>query len=202
MPSLSWRWRTLLVVALAGAVGGGINAWLCFVRIPVPVEDDPSFRWVIVPGGALHGAALAAIPLAVAMAVSRRPLWFRLLLLPVVGWTAGYVSWIPLHHWGLDETWGDSLRWAFDNEASFGSVGSTPFRQFGLVAVIYFLALTLRGGRRSLAGYLTFGICAGVLGSLWWWIELGPWYFAPIHGTIWGTLVGIGMHVAGRPQLD
>jgi hypothetical protein len=39
-----------------------------------------------------------------------------------------------------------------------------------------------------------------MLGSLWWWIEFQPWYFAAIHGSVWGLLVGWATSRLGRPH--
>jgi hypothetical protein len=44
------------------------------------------------------------------------------------------------------------------------------------------------------------GISSGVLGSLWFWIVYGPWYFSLIHGIIWGSFVGFGLWIALSPK--
>jgi hypothetical protein len=194
-----WRWDRLALVALLGAAGGAINALLCLARMPVPVAGDPDFHRVVVPGGALHGAVLAICPLLVALAMGNRRLSSRALAALVVGWMAGFVSWIPLHHWALGSNWSESVRWPFVN-ATWASVTLMPFECFGLVSLIFFVGVAWARTPSRLGWHVAIAVCAGALGSLWWWgVEFGPWYFALIHGTIWGTLVGIGTYRAFAP---
>lgn len=100
--------RTLARAGLAGAIGGAINGAMCYLRWPVPVEDTHvTFSWYVVPGGCVHGWALALI--AVAGAARGRDLgqplrWASSIL---VGWVAGYVSWIP-----LEISLGETVRWS------------------------------------------------------------------------------------------
>ena len=49
---------------------------------------------------------------------------------------------------------------------------------------------------RSLAKHVMYAAAAGFLGSVWWWTEVGPWYFSAIHGAIWGALVGVAAWTA------
>jgi hypothetical protein len=192
-----WSYRKMLgAVALLGAGGGAINAWLCFLRIPVPVHDDPGFSWLVVPGGAVHGAVLAIVPVATTLILTRWRVGYRVLVAPAVGWIAGYASWILLHHWVFDSSWSESLVWPRQIDGWLGVVWS-PFPYFGTVGAIAYLFLTARGLGRSGAQTAALVACAGALGSLWWWLEFGPWYFALIHGTIWGVLVGWGVSRMG-----
>jgi hypothetical protein len=108
---------------------------------------------------------------------------------------AGYLSWIPLARWAIDEPWGRSLLWPFQDE-SWLSVAWAPFAYFGGVSVIYFTLLSVLGHRRGWLLQTVCGVSAGVLGSAWFWSEFEPWYFATIHGTIWGLLVGAGVQRA------
>ena len=186
------RWRKLAVVAVLGAAGGGINAWLCLARIPVPVHDDPDFNWLVVPGGAVHGAIMAIVPLTAALTLSGWRVGYQVLVAPVVGWIAGYVSWILLHHWVFDKGWSASLVWPLQIDGWLG-VAWAPFPYFGAVSAIAYVSLTAGGLGRSRARTAALMTFAGVLGSFWWWLEFGPWYFAAIHGTIWGVLVGWGI---------
>ena len=75
--------------------GWRVDAWLCYVQLPEPIEDPP-FRWHVVPAGTLHGAVLALCSVAAAIALSRSRVGVHLLAAPMVGWVAGYASWIPL----------------------------------------------------------------------------------------------------------
>ena len=188
---MRWQWRKLAVVAILGAGAGAINAWLCLARIPVPVQDDPDFTWLVVPGGAVHGAIMAIVPLAAALTLVGWRVGYRVLVAPVVGWVAGYASWVPLHHWVFDKSWSKSLVWPLQIDGWLG-VAWAPFPYFGAVGAIAYVSLTAGGLGRSRARTAVLIACAGVLGSLWWWLEFGPWYFAAIHGTIWGILVGWG----------
>ena len=102
-----------------------------------------------------------------------------------------YLSFIPLDRWALDEPWSRSLTWAF--QEGWNQVLVAPFAYFGLVAVAYYLSLSMGGLRStSLASHLVQSCAAGVLGSLWWWTSWEPWYFSVLHGSIWGVLVGLG----------
>lgn len=181
--------RSHLLIATAGAVGGAINAALCLAKFPVPVKDDPEFKWVIVPGGAMHGAILAAIAVGAAVLMARWRWPRRLLILPIVGWVAGYLSWIPLDHWAFGDSWRESFLWPFGSNSPPERLLHT-FQMFGFVAIVYVLLAGIVGVRGSLPRHLIPAVVAGVLGSLWFWMEFEPWYFSVLHGTIWGALVG------------
>ena len=189
------RLAMLAEVSLAGAVGGAINAWLCLAEIPVPVAGNFDFKGTIVPGGALHGAVLAVVAVGAALETSARPPLVRLLLAAPLGWLAGYLSWVPLHRWAAGESWRNSVLWPWQDVRPWAFAWKA-FAHFGLVAVIYFLCFSCGGLRQGKARNIVFGVSAGVLGSLWWWVEFGPWYFALLHGTVWGVLVGMGIHAA------
>lgn len=184
----SW-WRKVLAVGSLGMCAGATNAWLCLVRLPVPVNDDLHFNWLIVPGGAIHGAVLAMIPLGAALAVGRWSSAIRTLLAaPVVGWVAGYVSWIPLHRWAFEQSWRHSLLWPSGPAAAW-----TPFVYFGLVSAFLFVLLSSFGAAGRTRRQVAFGVIAGILGALWFWGAFKPWYFAVIHGVVWGVAVGMGL---------
>jgi hypothetical protein len=101
-----------------------------------------------------------------------------------VGWMAGYTSWEPLR---LSLEGRLDWRWPFDDGLQ-GAV-TYPLAHFGLVAAI-FAAFWPRDGmspdRRLIAA-----LAAGIAGSLWWWIAYEQWYLSPLHGSIWGLLVGL-----------
>jgi hypothetical protein len=188
LPTKSIRISGLFTIALFGALGGTINAWLCYAGIPV---STASFKWHVIPAGAFHGAVLAALTVGVAALLIGKALWVRLLAAPLVGWVTAYLSWIPLNRSAFDEPWLKSVSWPFHEEWTATVFGT--FVTFGLVALIYYLCLSLGGlFRRGLGSHLLYACAAGILGSLWWWIGWKPWYFSLIHGTIWGMLVGYG----------
>lgn len=178
-------------VGLCGALGGAINAWLCYARLPVAVSDNPHFAWHVVPAGAVHGGMLAVVAFAVGGAFSTRRVRARLAVALPLAWIAGFVSWIPLNRSAFDEPWAKSFSWALHEEWSAAMLG--PFQYFGFVALLYYLAVALYLTReRRLTAHVTVAAIAGIVGSLWWWITIGPWYFSVLHGAIWGSFVGVG----------
>ena len=199
-------WRSLGLIGLLGGLGGAVNAWLCFAKLPAPIMsavniDGPSvmqFRWPIIPEGAAHGALLAIISVQAAAWFSHVPHVLRWLLLPVLGWIAGWISWMPIMLPGGIQ---DNLNilqivgWPLTMDYGRFSAFWIPYLYFGLVGLLHTMLLLL-WRRRVAAGSLRFllsGIASGVVGSLWWWISWGRWYFALIHGAMWGSLVGFGV---------
>src|SRR5580765_5016666 len=180
-PMIRGAWK----VALAGALGGGINALLCYIKWPVALDQE--FAWHVIPAGAVHGGVLAFAAFASALALHDRRVGVRLIGALPVGWVAGFVAWIPLARsvdW--EDTWQKSFTWAF---AQYGwEAAYDPFRIFGFVALVYYLAVSLRlAGEQRLSRHLAGAVLAGILGSLYWWIAMHPWYLSLLHGAIWGT---------------
>jgi len=59
------------------------------------------------------------------------------------------------------------------------------------VELFYYAATALRlAGHGRFTTQILLGSAAGILGSLWWWASIGPWYFSVLQGAIWGTFVG------------
>jgi hypothetical protein len=189
--------RHWLLVGCAGALGGAINAWLVFKGIPAPMKGAPDLGWSVVPAGGLHGSVLAIIPVVAALVGMKRRTLMRLLIVAPVGWIAGYLSWIPIHHWGGQESWQHSLLWLSRLESGVAAAWA-PFLYFGTVSAVLYLWIVWGVFDQGLVRRVCWGIVAGVLGSLWFWIDAQPWYFSPIHGSIWGVLVGAGMGRIGR----
>lgn len=178
-------------VGLCGALGGAINAWLCYARLPVAVSGNPKFAWHVVPAGAVHGGLLAIAAFGVGIAFSTRRLRTRLAVALPLAWVAGFVSWIPLNRSAFEEPWAKSFGWALHN--GWGAALLGPLQYFGFVALLYYLAVALcLPRRRGLTAHVILAAVAAILGSLWWWIAIGPWYFSVLHGTVWGTFVGVG----------
>ena len=178
----------LVRIAAAGALAGGVNAWLCYARWPVPAQEYSDFGWHLVPAGAVHGAVLA--PSAFLGSRWLRGLgWAKRLLVAVAtGWVAGYVSWQPLRM-SLDGRLSWST-WPFDGPTSAWFIG--PLQIFGLVACLYCLVPPRwTPGTKAGASSLIVASVAGAVGSLWWWLAVGPWYLSLLHGTIWGSAVGL-----------
>jgi hypothetical protein len=178
----------LLKVSGAGALAGAVNAWLCYSRLPVPVEEYTDFAWHLVPAGAAHGATLALCA-SLGWNWTRHFAWPKRIAAAVaMGWTAGFLSWQPLRM-SIDNRLGWAA-WPFD-EGWLGAFTS-PLSTFGLVVCVYCLmpAGWTRGVRVGVQSVLL-ASAAGALGSLWWWIGYGPWYFSLLHGTIWGSAVGL-----------
>jgi hypothetical protein len=179
--------RNDLRVATGGGLGGALNAWLCYARLPVPA-GGATFSWYVVPAGALHGAALAVAALAAARILRTSTMAVRFAAAPAVAWLAGYISWIPLNRFAVDEPWRESLTWAWRQGWDLAILG--PFQYFGLVSGLLYLTLVFGWGRirRAVVWWLA-AIACGVLGSLWWWVAVEPWYLSPLHGSIWGAAV-------------
>lgn len=187
-------------VALGGALAGATNACLCYLRLPVPVHDDPTFAWHVVPAGAFHGGVLAVAAFSVGVASSTRSLRLRLAVGLPLAWLSGFISWIPLNRSAFDESWAKSFSWAVSQGWVPAILG--PLQYFGLVALFYYVAIALYfARRRSLIAHVLLASAAGVCGSLWWWTTVGPWYFSVLHGAIWGAVVGIAASSACRANL-
>ncbi len=180
--------------ALFGGFAGALNAAHCWATLP-----DCNFAWHIVPAGAAHGATLALFAAPLSALLQKRSLAARLIAIPLVGWLAGAASFALLNlslgwHWEMYALWKrpDEDFW--------------PFQAFGLVAAIAFFgwgALKLLPAPRLMTHWLT-AIAAGIGGSLWWWISMenGHWYYSLLHGTVWGSAVGLGVWSAGRKRVE
>ena len=199
--------RGLGLIGLLGGAGGAINAWLCYARFPVPVgyDADLAFSWQIIPAGLTHGAvlAVASVGLATSLWTSAWPV--RLVGAPVVGWLAGWLSFISIQLYisftpimestgGLtrDEVLG-ALVWPF-RALSIETLW-IPYPHFGLVGLGYYFLLNICRQLLAtrLAVHLLLGSVSGALGSWWWWMSYKPWYLSLLHGTLWGSLVGFGV---------
>ncbi|HET9372727.1 MAG TPA: hypothetical protein VFO19_20830 [Vicinamibacterales bacterium] len=130
----------------AGALGGGINAWLCYAGIPVVVSDTyVKVAWHLVPAGAVHGAVLALAALLATRWARRRGWPARVGAAVAAGWIAGYVSWEVLLL-SLNENF-TGIAWPFDDDVSGILLG--PFNSFGLVVTTYCLVALLHSGREG-----------------------------------------------------
>ena len=204
--------RGLQRVAWLGALGGGLNATLCYLKWPVPVPglgiDGPStmhFHWSIIPGGCAHGAVLAAVPVWFAQRLERHPIMTRWIAVPVIGWLSGWWSWSMMNAsmdlggsgviGALSVNFWKRVLWPFDGPLMSSDRLVAPFLYFGLVGVLLAAGVTLLSAsnfqRRPVA--ITVGVASGVAGSLWWWSEWNRWWFSLLHGGMWGALVGYGL---------
>src|SRR5260370_30173509 len=100
-PTTSIRPSGLLGIALLGAVGGAINASLCYAEFPVAAGGE-HFKWHVIPAGAAHGAILAGLTVACASWLLGKAVWARLLAAPFIGWVTAYLSSIPLNRAVVD----------------------------------------------------------------------------------------------------
>ena len=177
---------------MLGGLGGAINAALCYAKLPVPTGEQGSFEWHVIPAGGAHGALLALIAAGCAAGLWNQRAWIRWAAVPVVGWLAGWLSWIPLHLSIVEGELLKAILWPFSNSKEL-VLGLWQY--FGLVSLLCYAGLQWlrRFSPRHRWAPFAVGIGSGCLGSLWWWIEVEPWYFSLLHGTIWGSLVGFGI---------
>ena len=205
--------RGLGLIGLLGGLGGAINAWLCYAKLPVPIGgvniDEPSamqFHWSVMPGGAAHGALLALIPTIAALRLSRMTWPIKVGAVPIVGWVSGWLSWSAMSvAMNLQEQGAKTLIGVFGWPLQVANEGSDalwfPYCYFGFVGLLLFVLLLsplIEKAARRFWVSVALSVGSGVLGSLWWWIIWGRWYFSLIHGTIWGVLVGFGVWKATR----
>lgn len=191
----------LVLPALFGATGGFLNGLLLWLQVPEKVVD---FKPEILACGALHGAILAACGIAAANVALRHPRLCPLIWL-AAGYVAGWLSWVPTHWLVADNPLIKALVWPLTLDKPL-EVAWRPLQHFGLVALLLAAALTLAPPALMRRGLAPRGlaIAAGVLGSLWFWglfqdhARLG--YFALLHGTIWGLLVGAGIARGRAPE--
>ena len=148
---------------------------------------------------ALHGALLAIISAGLAVLLWPRQALIRWLALPLVGWVTGWVSSVPIAVVLFSRLSGSVLLWPF-GKLGLGTLVS-PYLSGGLVSVVWcgLLICHRPPSPRSIIWHLLAGTTSGVLGSLPWWLFMfKPWYFSPLHGTIWGSLVGFGVWKSQR----
>ncbi len=190
---MTWRAgpSDILTIAIAGALGGGLDAAACLLGWPVPVKEPAAaFRAHVVPAGALHGAVLALVPvLGVRATLGARSL-LRWSAMVAVGWIGGYLTWIPLDMSVLGRSLPQAIAWPGLARPSLVDLAWMPFLFFGGVSGLLYGSLLLGTAETSRRRRMATAAAAGVLGSLWWWVEWRPWYFALLHGAVWGGLVG------------
>ncbi len=129
----------------------------------------------------------------------RKPL-VRWLSLPGVGWLSGWLSFVPFASLALDNKGSLTLvkdlpSFVWPSMKITTEALLLPYLCFGLVGVVYFFLLTICQGLavKRLSVHLLLGSVSGTLGSLGFWLPFEPWYLSVLHGTTWGTLVGLGM---------
>jgi len=176
-------------IAVGGAVAGALNATLCFLAWPVEVL---AFEWHIIPAGSLHGCVLAVIPACAFIFVRRRHVYVQLICALPVGWISSSLSWSAIA-FSLEYERSGTLSLSGD----FPSPLTGWIEVFGAVSFLYYLTLfLLRSWPHRLIVAVVSSSISGVLGSLWFWIAVEPWYYAALHGVIWGALVGVGSSCA------
>ena len=185
----------LIRVAVAGGIGGLVNAALCYLQWPIPIPGiHTDFKWHVIPAGAVHGAVLALVSFAAAGWSRRMPRSLRWGLSLPVGWVAGYLSWIPLDMSAFSDRPGRALLWPLMNGDSYTMALWTPaFLYFGGVAVLLYLWLCRPVSSPRAWPHILAASLAGIAGSLWWWITFETWPLSPLHGAIWGCLVGLAI---------
>jgi hypothetical protein len=191
--------RRGLWAAIGGALGGLVNAALCYLEWPVPVPDAP-FKWHVMPAGLLHGAALAALGVAAADIGGRLKPGPRWALALPAAWVIGYVTWIPLAVSVFGEPLSRALVWPIDGETWVASL-LLPLAYFGAVALLVYLWQACVRPIPHLWANVVAACAAGVIGSLWFWISYQRWAFSILHGVIWGCLVSASLVWAARREV-
>jgi hypothetical protein len=214
-----YKLKLLFIPLVFAGIAGGINGFLCFAKFPIIAgrgSNTFDFDWQIIPAGAMHGAILAFFSIGPAILMFGKSRVVGSVFAPVLGYMAGKYSIAALME-GIDSSH-SIFTGAFWKGLTIFDVWKfirIPFQPvdklselwiviswFGLVALIYFVLLSLAKQlfARNLAVQTVAAITSGILGSLWFWISFGPWYFSLIHGTIWGTLTGFGLWIALRQK--
>ena len=117
----------------------------------------------------------------------------------VVAWVGGYLAWIPLDLSTSQHSFVQSFVWPVAGWSKISEILWIPVAYFGVVVGLLYGSLLLAKRSVDPGRMLILGaIMAGTLGSLWWWIEWGPWYFSILHGSIWGGLVGLALSRGNR----
>ena len=181
-----------LPIAFAG-LGGAINAFLVFAGVPISFENQYlNFEWHIVPAGFIHGALLAYFSAAAANIAGKKKS-FQLILFPVVGYIAGWISGIPLTLSISDKPEWSVLWWPLEQSQGYEMMVA-PFLHFGLVSALYYFGLVVLDVRskKNIFLHVFTAAAAGVLGSLYWWLSLDALRVSFLHGSIWGLGAGFG----------
>jgi hypothetical protein len=179
-------------VVLAG-LGGAVNASLVLAGIPVSLENKYLvFEWHLIPAGFLHGAILALCAW-LGTRISSKNKIMQWAVCAAVGYLAGWLSGIPLTLSISDTPRLSMLWWPLDQTHTY-EIFLTPYLHFGLVSSLYYFFLVILDFRskKTLPHFLVAAAVSGALGSLYWWLSLGPWYNCLIHGAIWGAGAGFG----------
>ena len=195
--------KLLITTTILAALASGINAWWCFAGFPVSINGN-SFKWQIIPMGAIHGAIIAFLTIGASILLYNRNKILFVIFTPFIGWIAGHYSFPPLL-WGIypsgSFSWENYWGIFFNYERSFDITELyVPYMYFGLAASIYYLFICVfkQLYNEKLLYQLLMGIVSGVLGSLWFWITTEQWYFSLLHGTVWGAFVGYGIWTIHR----
>ena len=185
----------ILIPTLGGALGGAINAYLCYAKIPV---DVAAFKWHIVPAGACHGAILILFSLLLSRYFYSKDIIFRCIGLFLTGYLAGGTSWSAIRT-SIDEKITIETLWWIDREGFMDAI-LEPFQTFGFVAVGLYIYLVVLRQMNHLRWELHMIGCviSAIAGSVWFWANCGFWYLSFLHGIIWGCLVGYTIWVGNK----
>jgi hypothetical protein len=207
--------RSLGLIGLLGGLGGalawsgsdmlrnGITGWFEWL-FKDPRSAEPS--WVITVVGATQGALLALLSAGWVARLSRYQPVVRWVGAPLVGWSSGWVSYIPVEfYFGTEATAVDNVReaifWPFRVDVGFSFPVQplygflAPFFAFGFVALLFHVLYSYDRSRRM---KLWWNVLVGFLSGL-----IGPVFvggftkysllFGVLYGTSWGSLVGFGV---------
>ncbi len=209
--------RAFTRIGLMGALGGAVNAVLCYLHMPTAIispgivglnADQTAsfpFPWHVIPAGALHGALLVLGSVGCARLCWNLRFKIKVTGLVITTWVVGWLSFIPLRVSVFHESWREAVTWPLASGlAGWLDALRAPVTSFGLVAGVYYLLLAVcrQLTARSRSWQMVMGAASGVLGSLYWWASFHRWYFSVLHGVIWGALVGYGVWAAQHGTQD
>lgn len=186
---------SIIIPTLAGALGGAINAYLCYAKIPV---DVAFFKWHIIPAGAAHGALIVLITLLLSRFFYSKDIFWRWLGVFLTGYLAGGISWTAIRT-SIDEKFTVETLWFIDREGVLDALLG-PFQTFGFVALGFSFYLIILRQSRHLRWeiHLMASTLSAIIGSLWFWASFGFWYLSFLHGIIWGVPVGFAVWAGNK----
>jgi hypothetical protein len=186
----------VLLPALAGGLGGGLNGLLCYLGFLVDYDLD----WHIVLAGVGHGAMCVLVPLVLLKVLHKYGRVLSWLGAGIAGYVAGWLSGTAVSLSLGWPTWIEALTWPLQEASSIVEIIVWPFEFLGIGGTLYYIGIMFltRFAVRGLGLYVLVGILSGSASYVWFWDSMGwlgaahPWLLGLTHGGAWGALVGLG----------